>query len=89
MKNLFIANINLDSRLVKDLSKQIILQQNVMVGLRNKLSLIRHISIDTRHLDTKGMKKEIKGMRNRGDNDTTVSTILYYTYPIYWSFYSS
>ena len=43
----YVRNTNPDSRLVKDLNKHIILQYNIIVNLRQKISLIRDISNDT------------------------------------------
>ena len=52
-------NANPDSRTIKDLNKQIILQKMVIADLRHKLSLIRDILNDTKIIDKKGMAKEI------------------------------
>jgi len=53
-------NKNPDSRLVKDLNKQIILQQNTIADLRRKMSIIRDISNDTKKNDLKQLNLEVQ-----------------------------
>jgi len=55
-----VPNNNPDSRLVKDLNKQIILQQNTIADLRRKMSIIRDISNDTKKSDLKQLNLEVQ-----------------------------
>ena len=56
-------NKNPDSRLVKDLNSQIILQQKVIADLRHKLSLISDISNESKVLNKKDIKTKISVLR--------------------------
>jgi len=56
-------NKNPDSRLVKDLNSQIILQQKVIADLRHKLSLISDISNESKVLNKKDIKTKISALR--------------------------
>ena len=53
-------NNNPESRMVRDLNAQIILQQKVIADLRNKLAIIRDISNDSKVLNKKEMKMKTK-----------------------------
>lgn len=55
-----VPNNNPDSRLVKDLNKQIILQRNTIADLRRKMSIIRDISNDTKKNDLKQLNLEVQ-----------------------------
>ena len=52
-------NTNPGSRMIKDLNKQIILQQKVVADLRHKFSLIRDISNDTKIVDKKVWQRKL------------------------------
>ena len=62
------CNKNPDSRLVKDLNKQIILQQNTITDLRHKMSIICDISNDKKKNDKKQTNLEIQDIVEREDN---------------------
>ena len=56
-------NKNPDSRLVKDLNAQIILQEKVIADLRHKLSLISDISNESKVLNKKDIQSKISALR--------------------------
>ena len=57
------SKTNHESKMVRDLHKQVNMQMNVIADLRHKLSLIRDISNDTNTLNKKEMNEEVEMIR--------------------------
>ena len=76
------SKTNPESKMVKDLHKQVNLQMNVIADLRHKLSLIRDISNDTNTMNKKEMNEEVEMIRKSDlkksasveDSSTCIST---------------
>ena len=66
-------NTNPDSKIVKDLNAQIILQQKAIADLRHKLALIRDISNDSKYLNKKEMKMKVSELPSEEGMATTTN----------------
>ena len=66
-------NKNPESKMVRDLNAQIILQQNVIADLRHKSGLIRDISNDSKYLNKKEMKMKVCKLPSEEAKATTTN----------------
>ena len=67
------SKVNPESKMPKDLHKQVNLQMNVIADLRHKLSLIRDISNDTKSINKKEMNEEIEMIRKNVPSESKIS----------------
>ena len=67
------SRMNPESKMLKDLHKQVNLQMNVIADLRHKLSLIRDISNDTKSINKKEMNEEIEMIRKNVPYESKIS----------------
>ena len=63
------SKVNPESKMLKDMQKQVSLQMNVIADLRYKLSLIRDISNDTKSVKKKEMNEEIEMIRKNEQSE--------------------